>query len=403
MSESRLANGASSLNVSILKCALFLSLTILVTVNIVLVNQSRNVNHENMYSATTAVFLIESIKLVINVVLLCICQGSLERSFSVLNTEVFTRWRETLKCSVPAFIYVLQNNLAYVALAYLDPGTFEVTLQIKLLTTALFMRLLLGKVLAAMQWASLFLLLIGVCLAEANEFEFSSTLVNSTRGNSTLPSATASNTALKYETLSRLNFLAQIRDITVAKTLNSPSNFLTGLSAAIAMTFTSALAGVYFEMLLKGSQSKNSAHNEALGVSLLWIRNVQMFLFSIPLSLLGCVVKDGNTLSHRGFFHGYDLRVWVIVATGSLGGVATALMLKFLDNIYKNFSSSLSIVLASFCAMYFSGKSYHQVFVMGGTMVCISLFLYYHFGEVSKGRKAVDTIRSGASANDSNA
>ena len=83
------------------------------------------------------------------------------------------KWHETLKLSIPAIVYVIQNNLSFFALSKLDPATYEVTYQIKLLTTAVAMRVMLGKVLNATQWMGLFVLLFGVCLVELEKLTVS--------------------------------------------------------------------------------------------------------------------------------------------------------------------------------------------------------------------------------------
>ena len=83
------------------------------------------------------------------------------------------KWQETLKLSIPAFVYVIQNNLGFFALSKLDPATYQVTYQVKLLTTAVVMRVMLGKVLNVTQWMGLFVLLFGVCLVEVEKLSIS--------------------------------------------------------------------------------------------------------------------------------------------------------------------------------------------------------------------------------------
>lgn len=98
-----------------------------------------------------------------------------------------------------------------------------------------------------------------------------------------------------------------------------------GLLAVGLACMTSGLAGVYFEMVLKGSKAD------------LWIRNVQLSSFSLlpamlpvlfpNFSLTGAApahpVARQPILAHFGFW------AWVVVAIQVLGGLVTALVIKY--------------------------------------------------------------------------
>merc|ERR1719456_730165 len=87
-------------------------------------------------------------------ILLLVRDGSL--------SSVFSDRTEALKTSIPAICYLIQNNLQYVAVGYLDASTYAVLYQLKILTTALLSVAILKKDLACIQWVSLALLTVGV-------------------------------------------------------------------------------------------------------------------------------------------------------------------------------------------------------------------------------------------------
>lgn len=66
--------------------------------------------------------------------------------------------------AVPACAYIVQNNLLIFALTILDAATYQVTYQLKILTTAYFSVTMLDKQLSIRQWVSLLLLMTGVAL-----------------------------------------------------------------------------------------------------------------------------------------------------------------------------------------------------------------------------------------------
>ena len=66
---------------------------------------------------------------------------------------------DTLKISVPALLYTVQNNCLFVAMGYLEAAVFQCTYQLKTLTTAVLTVTMLGRSIAAHQWGARVLLM----------------------------------------------------------------------------------------------------------------------------------------------------------------------------------------------------------------------------------------------------
>merc|ERR1719272_1397206 len=87
--------------------------------------------------AQTGVIMQELLKGVTSVVLILANGGSLS---SIVESR-----EELMRASVPAFLYLLQNNLQYIAVTYLDAATYTVTYQLKILSTAVLSVLMLQE------------------------------------------------------------------------------------------------------------------------------------------------------------------------------------------------------------------------------------------------------------------
>ena len=119
---------------------------------VLLMRYSRTSQPEDqpLYLASTAVFIMEVMKLVICCVV--IAYQSSGNLLSELNTHVINAPMELLKLSVPSFLYTVQNNLLYLALTNLDAATYQVCYQLKILTTAVFSAVLLQVRLLIFLW-----------------------------------------------------------------------------------------------------------------------------------------------------------------------------------------------------------------------------------------------------------
>ncbi|CAL1704601.1 unnamed protein product [Somion occarium] len=246
--------------------------------------------------------------------------------FRRLGKEVFRP--DCWKLSIPAILYVIQNNLQFVAVSNLEAATFQVSYQMKILTTAVFSVFLLRKKLSPTKWLALFFLAIGVGIVQIQT------------GGTKPPSPS------EHE-----------------------MNAFKGFMAVVAACFTSGLAGVYFEMVLKNSPAD------------LWVRNVQLSLFSLLPALVPIIFTKSPSSSSAGWFNtslfdNFGVWAWATVLIQVLGGLLTALVIKYADNILKGFATSLSIVISFLASVALFNFPMTLTFILGSTVVLVATWMY---------------------------
>lgn len=276
----------------------------------------------DMFFAATAVLMAELVKFVTCLFLVYKDEQYNFDSFksTLYTTVVVNKW-DTLKVCIPSFIYLVQNNLLYVAASNLDVATYQITYQLKILTTAIFAVIILKRQLTKTQWLSLVLLIIGVAMV-------------------------------------------QLSDAKEASVNTAEQSRFKGFVAAISACVLSGLAGIYFEKILKGSDVS------------VWMRNVQLSMLSVPFGLAACYIKHSEGIATKGFFFGYDYFVWYLVCLNATGGLLVAVVVKYADNILKGFACSLAIIITCIVSVLLFGFQLSIQFVGGASFVIGSIFLY---------------------------
>lgn len=270
------------------------------------------------YFTSTAVFLNEVMKLMIaSGVALHDTRSSLgtKASLSTLARSVYGQVfsNDSWKLAIPAALYTLQNSLQYVAVSNLDAATFQVTYQLKILTTAIFSVTMLNRTLSVKKWVSLVFLMGGVAIVQ-------------------IPIGSSESKHTK----------AALSDVSAAE---SQMNRSLGLISVVIACAISGLAGVYFEKVLKDSTQVT-----------LWVRNIQLSFYSLfPALLLGVIFKDGAEITKEGFFSGYNWVVWTAITFQAVGGLLVALVVNYADNIAKNFATSISIIISFVVSVWLFG------------------------------------------------
>jgi UDP-sugar transporter A1/2/3 len=295
---------------------------------------------QTMYIASTAVFLAEVLKIVACLVVMRHQQGTWDRFSHVVRREILGKPGETLKMLIPSGLYALQNNLLYVALSNLEAATFQVTYQMKIMSTAVFSVVLLGRSLTRDKWLALLLLMIGVTLVQSQS-------MSSANSSNSSASAAIGTTTTKVDEI-----------------LLAPQNPFIGLMAVITSCISSGFAGCYFEKILKTSDTS------------MWVRNIQLGISGALFSLVGMLAYDMQPIMEGGLLQGYDWLTWVVVANQALGGLLVAIVVKYADNILKGFATSLSIIVSGVISIYLFSFQPSGVFIVGAFIVMASSYLY---------------------------
>jgi UDP-sugar transporter A1/2/3 len=243
------------------------------------------------YSPSSVLCAAEGLKLIFST--LMIFQGSKKIDMSIPQW-LWTLITTTHPLLIPAACYLIMNRLSFFALKRVDPATFTLIFQLKLLTTACFSMLMLGRSYKAFQLRALLLLIIGVIQITA---------------------ATHPETSVT-------------RDAELAVDV---WNFRLGVIAAVCEVTLSGFSTVYMEKMFKSAPKLT-----------IWDRNFQLALCSIPVYIIIHKLETSSS-----FFTGWSLIAVALTLISALGGLLVAICLKYADAVLKNFASTGSIMLTT--------------------------------------------------------
>eukprot|EP00899_Mesostigma_viride_P016116 jgi/Mesvir1/24505/Mv21853-RA.2 len=273
------------------------------------------------YNFATVPFLAECIKFCMSVLLL-----HRQRSRDPLGTHVTTDWRSIRLFPIPSVIYLVHNNIQFLTLRYVDPSTYQILGNLKIVTTGILFRTFLKRKLNKLQWIALFLLLIGATTSQIS------------------------------------GCLAPTGSI-----LNAPvQGYLFGICSA----WLSALAGVYTEYLMKKNED-----------SLYW-QNMQLYGFGILFNAMRLTYDDikvgfENGLWTHTLLRGYDGWTWAVVLNLAFTGLIVSWVMKFADNIIKVYATSMAMLLTLLISAVFFDLSPSLQLFLGILIAFFSLQLYF--------------------------
>ena len=265
------------------------------------------------YSIGVVVLCIEYGKLAICLTAIAWTKRTVPLSIT-LYEQIWLKRVDTIKLSVPALCYTAQNNLLLVAAGFLPAIVLQAISQTKTLWAALFSTVLLGRKFDTLDWLSFVILVLAVLAVQSNS-----------------PAAAIATKHVQQPAG------VQQPDGVANSTSTDGLHFLEALSAPFIAAFAALLsgfAGVFLELMY--SQKGSS----------LWIRNVQLCLFTIP-AQTSYVMYEVASGDLNGLFDGFYLSTWVVIAIQISGGLLTALVLKFAGAMPVTFAAALGLVCTS--------------------------------------------------------
>jgi solute carrier family 35 (UDP-sugar transporter), member A1/2/3 len=285
-----------------------------------------------LYDVNHLIFMCEFTKFVLSCALEFHTTGG--KFLDSLNTHVFERPTDALLILLPALLYLVQNTRLYVALSNLKAPLFQVTYQGKLVTTAAVSVFMLKHKYTLQQWVCLTALSVGVAIVVLGEQQ--------TGGGSSAATTDGQNLGK-------------------------------GLTAVSIACLSSALAGVYFEKVLK-RPSKDAALVQPAS---LWMRNIQLAFFSFVIAWGQNIFATVPT-ERIGFtyFHGFTAWVWLLVALQAGGGLLVAAVIKYADNVLKGLATGVSVVVATMFSILFFGTPLSSQFTIGAVMILAAVYVF---------------------------
>ena len=289
------------------------------------------------------VFLTEALKLLMSMCLeLTHCGGLGSAStFGRLRDALCSSPQDTLRLSVPAVLYTIQNLTIFVALGNLEVVIFQVLYQTKLLLTAVLSVLLLGRRLTPRQWFALLALTFGVICVELSD--------GSTSGGGRGGSSESGSPSPAKDLASEARHLR---------------HEMLGVLAALLAALLSSLAGVYFEAIVKKAEAAAPS---------LWVRNVQLCVFTLPIAAAtvgwqwGAVRAQGLVL---------DPPTVLLMVLNASGGLLVAAVIKYGDNILKNFTTACSVIIGTLISVVLFDFQLTVGFAWGSLLVASSAYVF---------------------------
>ncbi|OWF54134.1 probable UDP-sugar transporter protein SLC35A4 [Mizuhopecten yessoensis] len=234
-----------------------------------------------------------------------------------------------LPFALPAVLYFINNNLAVHMQLQMDPASYQVLSNLKIVSTAVLYRLIIKRNLSLNQWTSVGILTFaGFC-----------------------------------------NSYGGLQDKGEVKTAGDIHVTVIGLVMMLIYCTVSGLAGVVTEYILK----KNI-------VMSIHYQNILLYMYGIIINFCSWFFQEVDLPESETQFHlfrGYSVYTWMIVITQVTNGLIMSVIMKHASNITRLFVVSSAMLVATGLSVTVFNTNINSYFLMSLILVLVALCLYH--------------------------
>ncbi|TDG53511.1 hypothetical protein AWZ03_000326 [Drosophila navojoa] len=324
----------------------------------IFVTASQDSNNSYSYNTVTVVLLTEVFKLIVSTSLYC-----KDKSLRSLVRDVHKDRSVLGLYMVPALLYCLYNNLAFVNLATFDPTTYYLLLQLRVVVTGILFQIIFKKYLSQRQWISLILLTLGCMLKQVDLNRF----YNDANDDSEAAALQGASAVNATQTNSKANG-------------KNMAGFDLSINAIfiLAQTICSCLAGVYNEYLLK---DKGADVN-------IFVQNIFMYMDSIVCNALILLFRGEllDAFSAKNLSSIARFGVIIIIINNAAIGIVTSFFLKYMNSILKTFASALELMFTAVLCYFLFAIPIYMNTALAIAVVSYAIYLYTQSPVVNLGK-----------------